>query len=86
MSNLCVRILDDPYLYTSFYKNNPGKSLASADWKNEGMARINLVVSEEKKNKLIAEAEEAGRSLNNYIVTKLLMYCLFMDPHFLEDI
>lgn len=86
MSNYCVRILDDPYIYMSFYKNNPGKALASANWKNKGMARINLVVSEEQKNKLIAEAEEAGRSLNNYIVTKLLIFCLFMDPDFLKDV
>ena len=37
-------------------------------------ARMNLVVPKGLKENLSAEAEEKGRSLNNYICTKLLIF------------
>ena len=37
-------------------------------------ARMNLVVPKEMKEKLNAEATEKGRSLNNYICAKLLIF------------
>ena len=37
-------------------------------------ARMNLVVPKDLKDKLSAEAKSKGRSLNNYICTKLLIF------------
>ena len=37
-------------------------------------ARMNLVVPKALKEKLSAEAKEKGRSLNNYICTKLMIF------------
>ena len=65
-----LRILEDAI----DKKPTEGHFMFESEVNQRKTARMNLVVPKELKERLSAEAEEKGRSLNNYICTKLLIF------------
>ena len=70
-NSVIVRILEDAIEK----KELPESFSADPDQQTQvKTARMNLVVPKALKEKLSAEAKEKGRSLNNYICTKLMIF------------
>ena len=65
-----LRILEDAI----DKKPTEGHFMFESEVNQRKTARMNLVVPKELKESLSAEAEAKGRSLNNYICTKLLIF------------
>ena len=65
-----LRILEDAIEK----KPTEGNFKLESEVNQQKTARMNLVVPKALKDKLSVEAEEKGRSLNNYICTKLLIF------------
>lgn len=69
----CVNIITNPM--TKGHLRGTDDLSEIADMKKEGQARMNLVIPIPDKEQLQAEAEDQGRSLNNYIIS--LLYVAF---------
>ena len=65
-----LRILEDAIEK----KPTEGQIFYESETDQRKTARLNLVVPKALKEKLSIEAETKGRSLNNYICTKLLIF------------
>lgn len=82
MSSLCLYILTDKTALRTYEDFNPFLLLDMSEEKEEGTARINLVVPAALKEELNNQAAEKSRSLNNYINTRLFVYFYGNDDRF----